>query len=145
MKKQRGFTLPEVLVVLALTAVLFTMVVPYFTQSWQQISLDFAIQQMHRDLRWAQRMAAREQQQVSITFFQDKSPYRYVVRFSGQTVYLRKRTLPKQLERMEAKTILIKADKSFQKNGHILFQKGEEQRYVYYYQTGRTRITKTEN
>lgn len=143
MKKQGGFTLPELLVVLVLMSVLFMMVVPSFSQSWQQLSLDYSIQQLHRDLRWAQRIAAREQKQVSITFFQDQQPYRYVVRLSGQSSFLRKRILQNQLQRIETQTILIKTDKSFQKNGHILFQKGEEQRYVYYYQTGRTRLTKT--
>lgn len=143
MKKQSGFTLPELLVVLVLMSILFMMVVPSFAQSWQQLSLDYSIQQLHRDLRWAQRIAAREQKQVSITFFQDQQPYRYVIRLSGQSNYLRKRILQNQLQCIEAQTILIKTDKSFQKNGHILFQKGEEQRYVYYYQTGRTRLTKT--
>lgn len=40
------------------------------------------------------------------------------------------------MRRIEAQTILIRADKRFQKNGHILLVKGTEERYVYYYQTG---------
>lgn len=140
--KQAGFTLPELVVVLAVLAILLSFAAPSLLQSWRCVVLDGAIQQVHRDLRWAQQIAVQEQKTVSLTFFQDQQPYRYVVRISGNPTYLRRRILPDRLTRMEAQTILVRADKSFQKNGHILLQKGEEQRYVYYYQTGRSRITR---
>lgn len=141
-REQAGFTLPELIVVLLLLALLWTMAMPSLQHSWQAVMLDGAAQQIHRDLRWAQQIAAREQKTVAITFFQDKQPYRYVVRIPGQFPYLRDRTLPTRLTKIEAQTILIRADKSFQKNGHILLEKGEEQRYVYYYQTGRSRVAR---
>ena len=140
--KPTGFTLPELLVVLLLLALLYLMALPTLQHSWQAVALDGAAQQIHRDLRWAQQIAVREQKTVAISFFQDRQPYRYVVRISGQLPYLRRRTLPNGLTKLEAQTILIRADKSFQKNGHILLQKGEEQRYVYYYQTGRSRVAR---
>ena len=141
-REQAGFTLSELLVVLLLLALLWTMALPSLQHRWQAVLLDGAAQQIHRDLRWAQQIAVREQKTVAISFFQDRQPYRYVVRISGQLPYLRDRTLPNRLTKLEAQTILIRADKSFQKNGHILLQKGEEQRYVYYYQTGRSRVAR---
>lgn len=56
--------------------------------------------------------------------------------FRGSPKNQRRRELPDSLRRIEAQTILIRADKRFQKNGHILLVKGTEERYVYYYQTG---------
>lgn len=85
MKNKQGFTCVELLVVLLILSLLFCILLPSFGQSWQQISMDAAILQLHRDLRWAQQLAAREQKTVSVTFFQDKQPYRYVVRVSGQS------------------------------------------------------------
>jgi len=140
--KPNGFTLPELLVVLLLLAVLFTMIAPSLGRSWQRVMMDVTIQQLHRDIRWAQRQAAREQCMASITFFRDKQPYRYVVRVSNKPNYLRRRELPDRLSKMEGQTILIQADKRFLRNGHVLLQKGEEKRYVYYYQTGRSRVTR---
>ena len=142
MKNEQGFTCVELLVVLLILSLLFCILLPSFGQSWQQISMDAAILQLHRDLRWAQQLAAREQKTVSVTFFQARQPYRYVVRVSGQSKNQRRRELPDSLRRIEAQTILIRADKRFQKNGHILLVKGTEERYVYYYQTGRSRITR---
>lgn len=142
MKMQRGFTLPEVLVTLLLLALLCACTVPSLLQSWQQVTLDVATQQLHRDLRWAQRLALQEQRKVTVTFFQSKQPYYYVVRCAGQSKNLRHRVLPDKLKKIEAQTIIIQTDRTFQKNGHIMLQKGENQRYVYFYQTGRTRLTK---
>ena len=142
MKNQKGFTLPEVLVTLLLLALLCAFTVPSLLQSWQQVTLDFAIQQLHRDLRWAQRIAWQEQKKVTVTFFRSKQPYYYVVRYAGQPQNLRRRVLPNKLKKIETQTIVIQTDRTFQKSGHILLQKGEEQRYVYFYQTGRTRLTK---
>ena len=64
------------------------------------------------------------------------------MRYAGQPQNLRRRVLPDKLKKIETQTIVIQTDRTFQKNGHILLQKGEEQRYVYFYQTGRTRLTK---
>lgn len=55
MKNKQGFTCVELLVVLLILSLLFCILLPSFGQSWQQISMDAAILQLHRDLRWAQR------------------------------------------------------------------------------------------
>lgn len=144
MRKIQGFTLMEMLVVLLLLSLLGGMMVPSLWDSWQQVKLDCAVQQLHRDLRWAQREAAREQHKVVVTFFRDREPYRYIVRFAGNPVNLRRRELPRGLDQLTTTTLTIDSEKRFQKNGHILLQKGAHKRYVYYYQTGRTRITRQE-
>lgn len=141
MKNRNGFTLPEVVVTLLLAALLCAIAAPSLQQSWQQVVLDVAIQQVHRDLRWAQQMAVREQKKVTIFFFvNEKQPY-YVVRYSG-VENLRRRELPAGLQKIEAESIVIAADRTLVKNGHVLLQKGEMKRYVYYYRTGRSRVSK---
>ncbi len=140
MKNRKGFTLPEVVVTLLLLALLFALAVPSLQQCWQQVVMDVAIQQLHRDLRWAQQMAVREQKRVTVLFFRNEKPY-YVVRYAG-VENLRRRELPDKLQKIEAETIVIAADRTLGKNGHILLQKGEIKRYVYYYRTGRTRVSK---
>lgn len=140
MKNRNGFTLPEIVVTLLLLALLFALAVPSLQQCWQQVVLDVAIQQLHRDLRWAQQMAVREQKRVTVLFFLNEKPY-YVVRYAG-VENLRRRELPDKLQKIEAETIVIAADRTLGKNGHILLQKGEIKRYVYYYRTGRTRVSK---
>ena len=140
MKKRNGFTLPEIVVTLLLLALLFALAVPSLQQCWQQVVLDVAIQQLHRDLRWAQQMAVREQKRVTVLFFLNEKPY-YVVRYAG-VENLRRRELPDRLQKIEAETIVIATDRTLGKNGHILLQKGEIKRYVYYYRTGRTRVSK---
>ncbi|MBR5319546.1 MAG: prepilin-type N-terminal cleavage/methylation domain-containing protein [Peptococcaceae bacterium] len=142
MREKKGFTLPEMLVVLLLIGLLSGLAVPLMMDSWQQVRLDYAIQQLHRDLRWAQREAVKEQCRVTVTFYRDRQPYRYVIRYAGNPVNQRYRELPAGLDQLTSQTLTIEPDKEFQKNGHIMLRKGEHERYVYYYQTGRTRITK---
>lgn len=141
LKQTYGFTLPELMVVLIVMGLLLSMVMPSLTQSYLQLEMDAAITQLHKDIRWAQRLADREQTRVSIMFYRDSQPYRYVIRLSGDATILRKRTLPDGLSTLTAATIFIEPDKTFQKNGHVMLEKGDSKRYVYYYQTGRSRVS----
>ena len=59
MRKQKGFTLIEMVVVLLLISTILGLSVPSLTDGWHQVQLDFAIQQLHRDIRWAQREAVK--------------------------------------------------------------------------------------
>lgn len=82
--KPTGFTLPELLVVLLLLALLYLMALPTLQHSWQAVALDGAAQQIHRDLRWAQQIAVREQKTVAISFFSGQTiPIAMWVRISG--------------------------------------------------------------
>ena len=133
---QKGFTLVEMLVVLVLLSLLCSMAIPSLVHNWRNVQMDYAIQQLHHDIRWAQRAAEKADQIVTINFYRYKQPYTYSVRYAGSPEHLRRR------DKITAETIIINRDKRIQKNGHILLQKGECKRYVYYYQTGRTRVSK---
>lgn len=142
LRKHGGFTLLEMITVMLLLSCLLVCVMPTIQQSFYQVQMDTAIVQLHRDIRWAQKLADQKQCRFSVTFFQDKQPYRYIIQNVSDRVRWKTVELPDHLTNIEAKTIFIEPDRTFQKNGHILIQKGEIQRYVYYYQTGRSRVTK---
>ena len=139
--QKEGFTLLEVIVTVVVMSLLATLAMPTIQRSYNQIRLDTAIVQLHKDIRWAQKLADREQGQVSITFFQDKQPYRYVIQTVSDRTRVKTVELPNGLTAIQATTIFINPDKTFMKNGHVLIRKGEVRRYVYYYQTGRSRVT----
>ena len=140
-KQTAGFTLLEVIVSVVVMSLILTVVLPTIQQSYQQLRLDTAIVQLHKDIRWAQKLADREQEQISIMFFQDKQPYRYVIQRVSDRTRVKIVELPDGLTAIQATTIFINPDKTFMKNGHVLIRKGEIRRYVYYYQTGRSRVT----
>ena len=140
MRKQKGFTLVEMVVVLLLISILLGISVPSLMDGWHQVQVDFSVQQLHRDIRWAQREAVKNQCRMQITFY--PKDRKYVIRRPGNPVNLRKRELKIQLDSMDAGTIIIEKDKRIYKNGHVMLEKGGHERYVYFYQTGRTRITK---
>lgn len=140
MRKQKGFTLIEIVVVLLLISTILGLSVPSLTDSWHQVQLDFAIQQLHRDIRWAQREAVKNQCRMQITFY--SADRKYVIRRPGQPLNLRKRELKTKLDTMTASSIIIEKDKRIYRNGHVMLAKGGHERYVYIYQTGRTRVTK---
>ncbi len=138
-----GFTLVEILVTLLLMAAVMAFTMPSLARVWQELRMDLTIHQIHRDLRWAQEQAFRMHRDVTVLFYQDRQPYRYMVRMVGMGgKNLRYRTLPGNLDRIEAQSVQIFPDKRFRKNNHILLQKGAYQRYVYYYTTGRSRVVK---
>jgi competence protein ComGD len=140
LRKQRGFTLVEIVVVILLISILLGFSVPSLLDVWHQVQADFSIQQLHRDIRWAQREAVKNQYRMQITFY--PSDRKYVIRRPGNPVNLRKRELKTNLDQMEASNIIIEKDKRITRNGHVMLRRGGHERYVYFYQTGRTRITK---
>lgn len=139
-KRNEGFTFIEVITTITLMALLLAMVMPSLQQSYQQLQMDVAIQTLHKNIRWAQRLADKEQKRVHIRFYPSEEPCRYEIYFNGTTVCLKEETLPDGLTKTELKSIIIRPDKTFKNNGHILIQKGDITRYVYYYQTGRSRV-----
>lgn len=140
-RKQLGFTLIEVLIVLVIISLLTAYMAPGIQQSYNQFRLDAVIVQLHNDIRWAQQLADQEQKSVTIHFLRETNNNQYGIVVSGSPTYSRKRKLPNDLTYLKAQSIVIEPDKTFRKNGHILLQKGDICRYVYYYQTGRSRVT----
>ncbi len=140
-KQNAGFTLIEVIAVIALIAILLTLAMPTIQQCYFQMQLDTAMIQLHKDIRWAQRLADQYQKTVTIHFLRTAPAYQYGIMVSGEPQYLKKVYFPENLTQMTAQSIAIEPDKSFRKNGHIMIQKGDVRRYVYYYQTGRSRVS----
>ena len=141
MRQTAGFTLIEIIATVMILSLLATLAMPAIQQCYHRLQLDTAIVQLHKDIRWAQKMANKEQGRFTIMFFQDKQPYRYVIQRVSDRVYVKRVELPNGLSAFKASTIIIYPDKTFKNNGHVLIQKGEVSRYVYYYQTGRSRVT----
>ena len=141
LKPTAGFTLLEVIVTVVILSLLLTLAMPTIQQTYSRFRLDTAIVQLHKDIRWAQKLADREQGKISVTFFQDKQPYRYVIQRVSDRTRVKTVELPDGLTAIQATTIFINPDKTFMKNGHVLIRKGDVHRYVYYYQTGRSRVT----
>ena len=141
LKQHDGFTLIEVVVTVVIMSLLMTLAKPAIKQSYTQFQMDTAIIQLHKDIRWAQKLADREQAKISIMFLQDKQPYRYAIQWVSGGTRIKTVELPDNLTGIQATAIFINPDKTFMKNGHVLIRKGEIRRYVYYYQTGRSRVT----
>ncbi len=141
LKQHDGFTLIEVVVTVVIMSLLMTLAMPAIKQSYTQLQMDTAIIQLHKDIRWAQKLADREQGKISIMFLQDKQPYRYAIQWVSGGTRIKTVELPDNLTDIQATAIFINPDKTFMKNGHVLIRKGEIRRYVYYYQTGRSRVT----
>lgn len=81
-KNQRGFTLMELVVVLAILAVMGAMVLPQFAQRLTEERFESAVYQVHSDLRLAQEAAKREQCSVKVNFYPlDKTQIAYVIYF----------------------------------------------------------------
>ena len=72
---QNGFTLVEMLVVLVLLSLLCSLAIPSLVHNWRNVQMDYASQQLHRDIRWAQRAAEKADKLVTITFYRYKQPY----------------------------------------------------------------------
>ena len=68
MRNQRGFTLMELVVVLAILAVMSAMVLPQFAQRLTEERFVSAVYQVHSDLRLAQEAAKREQCPVCLLY-----------------------------------------------------------------------------
>ena len=143
-KQTAGFTLIEMIVSIALMGVLSAMIMPSIQQCVTQVQMDTAIVQLHKDIRWAQRLADQKQKTVNIHFFRTTPAYQYGILLSGEPQYAKRVYFPKNLSKMTSQTIVIEPDQSFRRNGHIMIQKGEIRRYVYYYQTGRSRVAAVE-
>lgn len=141
LRQQNGFTLVEVITVVVLMSLLISFAMPMIQHSVVRFQMDAAIIQLHKDIRWAQRLADQQQKAVNINFLRISPAYQYWIAVSGSGVYLKKVSLPAGLTKMTAQSIIIEPDKTFRKNGHVLIQKGDVSRYVYYYQTGRSRVS----
>lgn len=85
-RRTAGFSLLELLIVIAILGIVAAIAVPRFTDANAQRDLDNAARQLVVDLRWAAQMAANSVETVKVVFV-NASPYGYrVVQGTGETV-----------------------------------------------------------
>ncbi|WP_243137535.1 GspH/FimT family pseudopilin [Heliorestis convoluta] len=84
---QKGFTLIEILIVLALLMALLSMAVPTLHNSLSEYRLQMAARQVQKDMLWAREQTVKNRQHHSIYFHQGSN--RYDVRGRGsQIIYI---------------------------------------------------------
>lgn len=147
MNKDDGFTLPEVLVVLVIMSLLLLLVLPDLGRQYEQLQLQTAAINLHSDLRWAQGMANATEHELQIFFERSngKPPYRYQIKdITAGHQLLKQVELPASIHQCYGADIYFRPHYGFQQNGHI--QLGSERRcyYLYYYSTGRIRLSRQE-
>ena len=142
---EHGFTLMELAVVLAILAVMSAMVLPQFSQRLTQERFMSAIYQVHSDLRAAQETAKSEQCPVKVVFYpKDKTQNVYAI-YLLDKVHTPVKTveLPAgiTLDYVQDTTVVFMEDGHIEHNGHLVFSQGKLRRFLYFYQTGRVRIS----
>lgn len=85
-RKNKGFSLMELILVVAILGIVATIAVPRFTNANVQRDLDNAARQLVVDLRWTSQMAANSVDTVKVVFV-NTSPYGYrVVQGAAETI-----------------------------------------------------------
>jgi len=96
-RNSRGFTLVELLIVLALMSVLLTMAVPTFNRVYENIKLNADAQQMASVLRLARQEAVYSGQAKIVVFYTQSTKYKFIgkssywfnsgVNYAGSTTF----------------------------------------------------------
>ena len=148
--KKNGFTLVELLVVLTIMSLMATVIVPSIVGSYRKQLLSSITEEVLSNLRWAQQLGQMEETMIEVAFYQEgKKQYYEVVakegRYEGE-VY-RQIQLPNgnMFDFNGTKVVIFNRDGSIKHNGHFTFSVRGDKRYVYFYQTGRMRISSTLN
>ena len=142
-----GFTLMELVVVMAIMLIVSAMVLPDFSRHLQEERFVSAVYQVHSDLRLAQEAAKREQYPVRVNFYtQDGRIVYRIYTLTTKRRLIKEGALPKgvQLSTRSASSVDFAQDGHALKNGHLLLYQGKMRRYIYFYQTGRVRISAQE-
>jgi prepilin-type N-terminal cleavage/methylation domain-containing protein len=84
---QRGFTLVELIVVIAILSVFAGMAIPQINRSMAAWDLDNAARQLEIDLRWTQQWAINSDTTIQpvITFF-NAPPYGYMITLNNKVI-----------------------------------------------------------
>lgn len=126
--------------VLAIMGLLLAMVMPQMIGRYQLQQLEQTAYQLHSDLRWAQELAENTDDSVQVLFWLTGRKG-YAIRGVQARQTYKKVYIPSCLDTWEGQTLEFYADRRASKNGHITLGYKGEKRYVYYYQTGRLRIS----
>lgn len=142
MKDRRGFTLFEMLVVISILALLSSLLLPNISAVYQQKQLQNAAVLLHSDLRWAQARAASQQENIQVKF--QKQGYQ-IINLDAEKEEIRTVVLPKQITIKHSSSIFFASAYAPNGNGHIVIGDERKNYYVYYYKTGRIRLSQEAN
>ena len=142
MKSRHGFTLFEMLVVISILALLIFLTVPDLSAVYQQRQLQNSAVLLHNDLRWAQARAGSQQENIQVKF--QRQSYQIINLDDGQAV-IRTVILPKQIAIKQGSSVFFAGAYQPGGNGHIVIGNERRNYYVYYYRTGRIRLSQEAN
>lgn len=97
---KNSFTLTEILIVIAIIAVLVGITIPVFRTFQPTIQLNGAVRVLVSDLRYAQQMAVTEQINHCLKLFLSEKKYQIVQ--CGETEAILEKTLPSEIESFSA-------------------------------------------
>lgn len=88
LKRQMGFTLPEIAITLAISGILTAMAVPSFTGMLERRKLVSAAEAIESDLRWARGEAIKQNTAVTVAFTPGAPPatWGYTINPGSKTV-----------------------------------------------------------
>ncbi len=142
---KRGFTLIELVVVLAILTIIGAVVLPELSQRLAQERFLSAVYQVHSDMRLAQQTAKREQYPVRISFYPlDKTQNAYMIYLlNTEHTLVKKVDLPPGVgvDYVQDSAVVFMEDGHAEHNGHLMLYQGKLRRFFYFYQTGRVRIS----
>lgn len=140
-----AFTLVEMLVVLTLIGITAAIVFPIYSQKLNEERLNHCVYQVHSDLRLAQSEARKLASLVEVSFFKQNGKDYYYIRALTDSKNIKKCALPQSvaIDYTGDTTVIFQGDGAILKNGHLSFSSNKKRRFIYFYQTGRVRITDT--
>lgn len=142
---KRGFTLMELVVVLAILTIIGAVVLPEFSQRLAQERFLSVVYQVHSDMRLAQETAKREQYPVRVSFKPvNKTQNIYIIYLQDDKQTLVKKVdLPPgvDVDYSQDSEVDFMEDGHVKHNGRLRLYQGKWQRFFYFYQTGRVRIS----
>ena len=83
MKKNQGFTLIEVIVVIAIMGILFSMAVFSFSNHYNMLNLNSTVDKMRTEMNWARNYAAVREKDCVVRIWPTDGEYQFVVKDDG--------------------------------------------------------------
>ena len=141
--KKQGFTLPEIIIVLTILAIMTAIVTPQYTGRLQKERFDNALYQLQGDLRWAQSQAKSRGELVKVAFYPSAGRDSYRITALTTAQLLKSVMLPQgvTVNYYGTTEIIFQSNGAILQNGHFTLSSNGRKRYDYFYQTGRIRLT----
>ncbi|MFA4871902.1 MAG: prepilin-type N-terminal cleavage/methylation domain-containing protein [Patescibacteria group bacterium] len=123
MKTKRGFTILEILTVIAIISALTLIAFPVYRQIAPKLILDSTIRDVASDLRYAQQLAVAEQVVYRVSFNIPQNNYSIINSASGQTLKsqtINSRILIQQINGLTDNTVNFNATGGVTESGFIV-------------------------